>query len=358
MFSPVCPPPPANRIDVDLNIAEGVFKCFQQNLENFTDFTVNVGNTKFQCHKFVLSSCSGFFEALMRTDMKEKSESSCTIEGISPEIFGLILDSIYTGNNVLNVENMFEIWHASNQLQIKFLVTACEDFVKMNINVHNFYRAYEEAKLLDSHEVVLKVKQLIVTKFTRIANSNVFMRITGEDLVDIFKYIRFIGVGSDYAVDLILRWTCSEDSYLTSEPDKSAPPHTVEALTDLQNAECRTANAGTFGEDDVELRRSYLGLLLAVIPLQEISNECLTKLMNNRFVMANLDAISIVNEIAVTRVGCTKTNSSDTKAESVRSDFDIILEGSGFILTLLVISAFFCIFLAIVYEKLSRMSLY
>ncbi|XP_059138479.1 kelch-like protein 23 isoform X2 [Physella acuta] len=272
----------------DVKTAKEIFNCFQNNMENCTDFTVDVGGNKFNCHKFVLSSCSGFFEALMRTDMREKFESSCKLHDISPEIFGLILDVIYNAKTVLTEENMLEMWHASVQLQIKFLISACESFVKENLTLHNYWKIYKEAKLLDANEVIKKVKQLMVANCEKIVKSDVLMQLSLEELMPILMNNSF--PGADSLVGSVLKWTCADDSYL----DDVTP----------------------FDEIDPTLRRSYLGLLLALIPLKNTTEACLTKLKNNKHVIENTGAITLVSLVAIPCDSATKT-----KTTKVNSNF-------------------------------------
>ncbi|XP_059139136.1 kelch-like protein 40 [Physella acuta] len=296
-----------------LHVAKEVFKCFEKHKENFTDFTVNVGDTKFNCHKFVLSSCSGFFEALMRTDMREKSESSCTIECISPEIFGLLLDVIYKGSEVLDEENMLEMWHASNQLQIKFLVVDCENFVKERINLENYWEIFTNAKLLDSIDVTTRVKEFMVNNFSEILESNVFMQLSLDDLKFILNHKNFL-FEADFSVQSVLKWTCSDDSYLAATPKKClSSTDMVKTIFDRLKPSRSAVDVVTLDQDNITLRRSHFGELLIVLPLQDTTNACLAKLMNNRFVLSNFDAITLVNQIAATRFDAGETKSFNEK---------------------------------------------
>ncbi|XP_059138685.1 kelch-like protein 40a [Physella acuta] len=273
-------------------------------MENFTDFTVNVGDFQFSCHKFVLSSGSGFFEALMRTDMREKSESSCTIEGISPEIFGLILDVIYKGTDVLDEENMVEMWHASNQLQIHFLISRCEKFIKQNITLQNYWGIYEGAKLLDSLVVLTKVKQFIINNYPMFVGSDAFMEIPFEEFKDLLKHF---GIVEDFVVNSVLKWAYSDDSYLTPEPDKRIRKLRVDQVdTVLRNALCKKVDDGTEEDEKMSLRRLYLGQLFSAISLKDISTACLSKLMKNKFVINNKEAITLVLKQAASRLELTK----------------------------------------------------
>ncbi|XP_059157810.1 kelch-like protein 41 [Physella acuta] len=338
---------------MDKHMAKEVFKCLQANMDSFTDFTVNVGDFQFDCHKFILSSCSGFFNALLRTDMKEKSESSCTLVGISPDIFDLILDVLYKGKKVLNEENMLAMWHASNQLQIEFLISACEKFVKNNTTLENFCDVYQAAKLLDSAVVIAKVKELLTENFSEIAESNDLTQLTYDDFSDLLENILFFN--ADLVVDLVLKWTCSDDSFLTPVPYNSNGK-TSTFLTETDSARCRKIVTSTNDNKNTTLRRSYLGQLLAIIPLKNTSNACLTSLMNNRFVMENIDAITIVNKLAASRVGSPENENSthhltpsSTKTNGfglacLKLDSDVLADTPYFLLGVLVAVVMFLMY--------------
>ncbi|XP_055869156.1 kelch-like protein 24 [Biomphalaria glabrata] len=127
--------------DRQLKIAKDVLNCFSQgsNREMFCDFIVVVEEREFPCHRFVLSACSTFFEALLRSDMKESRQKRVVVKGMSPDIFKLILDVIYSGSDVLTPKTIIEIWKAAHQLQIVFLMSLCEDFIQENLNEANCY---------------------------------------------------------------------------------------------------------------------------------------------------------------------------------------------------------------------------
>ncbi|XP_059159494.1 kelch-like protein 26 [Physella acuta] len=283
------------RVDnVDLEIAADIVGCFKANFDNLTDFTVNVDDTKFNCHKFVLSSCSGFFEALMRTDMREKSKSSCTIEGISPEIFGLILDVIYKGRNVLNEENMIEIWHAATQLQITLLISAFEKFVEKRITFENYKMILQNAEMLSSSKVISKVRNALASFYFDLVSSENFMELTLNELLDILQSDQ-LTVCPDFCVTTVLRWASAEDNSSQPVVETSQCSHPDIPQIKSMDLECVDSS------NQID-RRSCLDKLLAVIPLQNTSKECLTMLMNNEFITENKKAVSTVNRIAATRL--------------------------------------------------------
>lgn len=72
----------------------------------FCDVEIRAGDVSFNAHRIVLSSSSPYFEAMFRPELAiEAREKSVTLHSISPEIFGLLLDFIYTGKILINQVN-------------------------------------------------------------------------------------------------------------------------------------------------------------------------------------------------------------------------------------------------------------
>ncbi|XP_059159468.1 kelch-like protein 41 [Physella acuta] len=267
--------------EVDMDIARGIFKCFQSNMGNFTDLTVNVGNTKFKCHKFVLGSCSGYFEVFAR----DKSESSCTVYGILPETFALILDAIYKGTNVLNEGNMLQIWHAADRLGINLLLMVCEKFVKSKITVLNYRDVLTMAKILASSTVMAKIKEVLVKSYFELVCLDDFMKVSQKELMEILRSNQ-LNVCPDFRVYSVLKWASA---------DYNSAHFTVRIIG--------SSNEKNFNDAaTVWVRRLCLHQLLAIIPLQNISTDCLSQLMNNKYILEDKNAMGIVNGIASRRL--------------------------------------------------------
>ena len=107
-------------------------KCSQFRREGeFIDIRLKVGDTLFPAHRVVLASYSDYFHAIF-TDGKEANQEVIEMKdkSISPEIFKIVMDSIYTGDLHVNQKSVFEVLLAASQLQIESVVQLCCDFVK------------------------------------------------------------------------------------------------------------------------------------------------------------------------------------------------------------------------------------
>ncbi|KAK0054589.1 kelch-like protein 40b [Biomphalaria pfeifferi] len=257
----------SKRNDRQLKISRDVLNCFSQgsNREMFCDFTVVVEEHEFPCHRFLLSACSKFFEALLRSDMKESRQKRVVVKGMSPDIFKLILDVIYCGSDVLTPKTIIEIWNAAHQLQIVFLMSLCEDFIQENLNEANCYEMYSLAQLLSSEKIINLAINFMAKHFYNFAQSGMFEQMKFEDFKKILQFQEST-VCVDFKIDTIVNWCCQE---YNSNSDGS--------------------------ETD---RQKYLGTLFHAVNLSQVSKICLASLMTNKHVLANTEAITAVNRQA------------------------------------------------------------
>ena len=107
-------------------------KCSQFRREGeFIDISLKVDDTLFPAHRVVLASYSEYFHSIF-TDGKEVNQEVIELKdkSISPEIFKIVMDSIYTGDLRVNHKSVFEVLFTASQLQIASVVQLCCDFVK------------------------------------------------------------------------------------------------------------------------------------------------------------------------------------------------------------------------------------
>ena len=63
----------------------------------FCDIALIVGPSSFKAHRNVLAAASPYFYAMLAGGLIEEKKAEVAIGGVSPEIFELLLDFVYTG---------------------------------------------------------------------------------------------------------------------------------------------------------------------------------------------------------------------------------------------------------------------
>ena len=98
------------------------------------DFTLIVDGRKYPAHKCLLSSTSRFFEKILCVEMKKLSSEEIIIEGISKEVFDIMLDFIYKGKAYVNNELLHSFKKVADYLGIRCFLLPHNDN-----NLLNFY---------------------------------------------------------------------------------------------------------------------------------------------------------------------------------------------------------------------------
>jgi hypothetical protein len=60
-----------------------------------------IGERTFPCHKVILCAMSPYFEAMFYHDMRENRDGVVKLHDIDEDIFGKILEFLYTGKDVV-----------------------------------------------------------------------------------------------------------------------------------------------------------------------------------------------------------------------------------------------------------------
>ena len=111
-------------------------KCAQFRDEGqFVDVRLKVGKETFPAHRNVLASYSDYFYAMFADGMKESNQEVIDQkdESLSPHVFKVVMDCIYSGDLQINEENVFEVLAAADYLQVRNVLQQCCDFLLTEI---------------------------------------------------------------------------------------------------------------------------------------------------------------------------------------------------------------------------------
>ncbi|XP_059164121.1 kelch-like protein 2 [Physella acuta] len=185
-------------------ICRKIFNCLTDKI--LVDYVVKIEDENFECHRLMLAACSEFFNALFRSGMKEANENFCVLNYFSGEVFRTILNALYTGEIVLTLENLCEIWKAVNMLQIGFLVERCEDFAFDAITMDTWEDIYIYAKLLCSEKVINQLQIFMLKNFEEIRRSTVFLQLSFNEVKDLIKSQDLVAIKEDLVLESVIQW--------------------------------------------------------------------------------------------------------------------------------------------------------
>ena len=103
---------------------------FRENGE-FIDVRLKVDKSIFPAHRNVLAANSDYFHAMFTNGMKESNQEVIELKDKNLSALGLkvVMDSTYSGDLLVNKENVFEVLKTANHLQMAIIVRQCCDFL-------------------------------------------------------------------------------------------------------------------------------------------------------------------------------------------------------------------------------------
>uniref|UniRef100_A0A2C9LEC8 BTB domain-containing protein n=1 Tax=Biomphalaria glabrata TaxID=6526 RepID=A0A2C9LEC8_BIOGL len=296
-------------LKVDCSLAIGLQTCLGQRWthEDFSDFTVVVEDVEFECHRFLLASCSSFFSLLLRSGMKESFENKVILNNISKETFGVILNCIYKGENGLTVDNILDVWHAAHMLDIKYLFKSCENFISCNINVDNYISFYYHSQFLDSQVIISKIHTFILQNFDHFMTTQTFLELPFEDIHTLIQSTDLNVSSENVVIDAITKWINFETENISEIKEKTDANATqkitfvipdLKNISDTQNAAVsdKNENLSRIEKKSLEERKTCLVALLASARLCLCSENYLEQFLLNPLIMSDKDALKLVKD--------------------------------------------------------------
>ena len=111
-------------------------KCAQfREQREFIDVRLKVGDDEFAAHRIVLAANSDYFHGMFAHGNKESNQEVIELrdENVSAAAFKIVMDSIYSGEINVNVENVYEVLIAADHLQVTSVVQQCCKFLETKV---------------------------------------------------------------------------------------------------------------------------------------------------------------------------------------------------------------------------------
>ncbi|XP_077972815.1 kelch-like protein 24 [Styela clava] len=90
-------------------------------MKETSDFAIKMNGKDFPVHRNVISAASSYFRAMFSSNMKEAQQGFTDMKTIKPSIMKKCIDFMYTGEVKVKIEEIQDILHASNFLQVNLL---------------------------------------------------------------------------------------------------------------------------------------------------------------------------------------------------------------------------------------------
>ncbi|XP_069558862.1 kelch-like protein 20 isoform X2 [Brachyistius frenatus] len=151
----------------------------------FCDVTLCCGGQEFPCHRIVLASFSSYFQAMFSTDLIESKQERVAINGVEPQMVGMLVTYAYTSEVFISKANVQALLAAANLLDVMAVREACCRFMErqmdeMNcVGIHCFAEAHS-CKVLEKRSM-----DYILEHFGSVCQQEEFLSLCVDKLTEI-----------------------------------------------------------------------------------------------------------------------------------------------------------------------------
>ena len=173
----------------------------------FCDGVIKIDGKQFFIHKAVLSAASPYFRALFCNEWKETSCHEVTLQGVSSECFGVLLDYIYTGNITATSSDVEELLPAGRLFQLDDIVEYCCEFLIGQLTVDNSLGILAFAKLHSCNSLVGTTLNYVYRHFEEVSKTEEFLQLDSALLLSLLESDSIKISSEDDVFIALLRWT-------------------------------------------------------------------------------------------------------------------------------------------------------
>ncbi|XP_059179245.1 uncharacterized protein LOC131958301 [Physella acuta] len=237
---------------------------------------------------------------MFRSGMREATESSLVLKGIPVPVFELVLKAIYSGLDVLTLENFIDVWQAVHQLQIDFMIKSCQHFAIQSISINMWEEIYRNAKLLNSKCVSDEVNSFLLKNFDAVCIAPTFLEFPYHELCELLQSQELVVTREDLVLSSVMRWVeggsqlnqCKETSVEEGE-EKEIESEEKLSLR-VQDSTDQTVGQADQTAGDRLSRQDKLTALLSLVRMCLVSPRALTRVLKLRLISENRDAREII----------------------------------------------------------------
>ncbi|XP_059175117.1 kelch-like protein 26 [Physella acuta] len=261
------------------------------------DFAVKIADETIQCHRLILAACSDFFKALFRSGMREVTENCVVLKDISSDAFQIILQTLYTGENILTLQNVFEVWNAVHMLQITFMINMCEEFAIKAIAIDTWENIYTNSKVLGSEKIMNLLHLFMLNNFEQISISPTFLQLPCKEFQDLIKSQDLVVSSEDLVMESVIRWVTYDPKITGQINENNREINDIASLNDDQNSNKNLMlenSCQSLVTSETSSRKNKLTELLKNVRTCLVSPAVLSRVLKMKFVLENEDSREII----------------------------------------------------------------
>ena len=171
-----------------------------------TDVSLQVNADLFPCHRSVLAACSPYFKAMFTGGMSESRQETVALQDVESSSLRLLLDFLYTGNIILDDQNVQDVFITSNLLQVVPLIHFCAEYLEKSLSIANCIGMYCLATVYSCTSLLETSWEYINYNFILVSKQDEFLNAPGN-VVQSIASSRMLNVSSEGDVfEAMFKW--------------------------------------------------------------------------------------------------------------------------------------------------------
>ncbi|XP_032238797.1 kelch-like protein 12 [Nematostella vectensis] len=170
------------------------------------DVVIKAEDTEFLAHRNILSASSDYFFAMFNGNMKESSQDVVTITGVTPDSMRSILNFIYTGEIVLDWDNVELILQGANLMLVQSVKDACCRFLESRLNVSNCLGIQSFSETYACHELWHIASRYVYQNFVHVSESDEFLAMSPKNVAILFSSDEISVENEEKVYEALVRW--------------------------------------------------------------------------------------------------------------------------------------------------------
>ncbi|KAK3580709.1 hypothetical protein CHS0354_005713 [Potamilus streckersoni] len=192
------------RIKYLQSLSQGIAEIHHN--KRYTDVIISVDETKFECHKLILGAMSHYFNAMFSTQMNESRDEVITIQNVDKDTFKTLLKYIYTGDDLITMENVQNLLRVANMLQVECLQEHCENFLNKILSAENCLSIWKMASAIGCLKLVRKTWNYILENFVIIMEFDEFDSLDVNDIISLIRDNDLNTSSEEVVYDAVIKW--------------------------------------------------------------------------------------------------------------------------------------------------------
>ncbi|KAL3877713.1 hypothetical protein ACJMK2_035378 [Sinanodonta woodiana] len=186
------------------SLSQGITEVYYN--KRYCDVTISVEETKFECHKLILGAMSHYFNAMFSSGMRESRDNVITIQNVDKDTFKTLLKYLYTGDDLITMENVQHLLRVANMLQVKCLQEHCENFLSKSLSSENCLNIWKMASAIGCSKLVKKSWKYILENFVIIMELDEFDSFDVNDIISLIKDNDLNTSSEEMVCDAVIKW--------------------------------------------------------------------------------------------------------------------------------------------------------